>query len=121
MGGILQEEPSPHLEESFLLLLIQKSSHSCLSPFAFEDDDAPPQNVTPPLPLIKGRKSPESQRGPDSPRTSGHSSPTGPPVMRRPRGTLPAEGQGNHSLACLGLWAHFNHLPGPRSSRDEAV
>uniref|UniRef100_A0A8C4KYU9 KIAA2012 n=1 Tax=Equus asinus asinus TaxID=83772 RepID=A0A8C4KYU9_EQUAS len=70
-----------------------KSSHSCLSPFAFEDDDAPPQNVTPPLSLIKGRKSPASQRGPDSPRTSGHSSPTGSAVVRRPRGTLPAEGQ----------------------------
>ncbi|XP_046513736.1 uncharacterized protein KIAA2012 homolog isoform X1 [Equus quagga] len=66
------------------------SGRDTLSP---QDDDAPPQNVTPPLSLIKGRKSPASQRGPDSPRTSGHSSPTGPPVVRRPRGTLPAEGQ----------------------------
>ncbi|KAF5910566.1 hypothetical protein HPG69_004653 [Diceros bicornis minor] len=68
-----------------------------LSPFALEDDDAPPHNVTPPLSLIKGRKRPESPRGLDSPRTSGHSTPTGPPDMRRLRGTLPAEGQGNHS------------------------
>lgn len=74
-------------------------------PFAFEDDDVPPQKVTSPLSLIKGRKSPESQGGLDIPKTSDLSSPTGPPNVRQHRGTLPAEGQGNHSLhdAHLGL------------------
>ncbi|XP_073736102.1 uncharacterized protein KIAA2012 homolog isoform X2 [Callorhinus ursinus] len=72
-----------------------------------EDDDASPQNVTPPLSLIKGRKSPESQRGLDSPRTSSCSSSIGPSDVRRARGALPAEGQDSRDPT-LG---HF--LPGP--------
>ncbi|KAK2506634.1 hypothetical protein MC885_009200 [Smutsia gigantea] len=83
-------------------------------------DDAPPQKGTSPLSLIKGRKSPESQRGPDIPRTSDLSSPTGPPDVRQPRGTLPAEGQvdsrdptlGRSSLGPDGENVHPS-LPGP--------
>ncbi|XP_045336733.1 uncharacterized protein KIAA2012 homolog isoform X4 [Leopardus geoffroyi] len=58
-----------------------------------QGDDAPPQNMTPPMSLIKGIKSPESQRGRDSPRTSSCNSSTGPMDVRRAKGTLPAEGQ----------------------------
>ncbi|XP_040331814.1 uncharacterized protein KIAA2012 homolog isoform X6 [Herpailurus yagouaroundi] len=58
-----------------------------------QGDDVPPQNMTPPMSLIKGIKSPESQRGRDSPRTSGCNSSTGPMDVRRAKGTLPAEGQ----------------------------
>ncbi|XP_032134528.1 uncharacterized protein KIAA2012 homolog [Sapajus apella] len=57
------------------------------------DDDAPPQNVTSPLdllPPIKGKKSPASQKGLDSPRTSGYSSPPSLPNVRAPRKALPA-------------------------------
>ncbi|XP_034863254.1 uncharacterized protein KIAA2012 homolog isoform X1 [Mirounga leonina] len=73
-----------------------------------QDDDAPPQNVTPPWSLIKGRKSPESPRGLDSPRTSSCSSSIGPLDVRRARGALPAEGQEDSRDPTLG---HF--LPGP--------
>ncbi|XP_059962657.1 LOW QUALITY PROTEIN: uncharacterized protein KIAA2012 homolog [Mesoplodon densirostris] len=58
-----------------------------------QEDDAPSQDGTPPLSLTEGRKSPESQRSLDSPRTSGHSSPMGPLHVRRAGGALPAEGQ----------------------------
>ncbi|XP_017373839.1 uncharacterized protein KIAA2012 homolog isoform X8 [Cebus imitator] len=57
------------------------------------DDDAPPQNVTSPLdllPPIKGKKCPASQKGLDSPRTSGYSSPPSLPNVRAPRKALPA-------------------------------
>nr|XP_035954507.1 uncharacterized protein KIAA2012 homolog isoform X3 [Halichoerus grypus] len=72
------------------------------------DDNAPPQNVTPPLSLIKGRKSPESQRGLDSPRTSSCSRSIGPLDVRRARGALPAEGQEDSRDPTLG-----DFLPGP--------
>ncbi|KAL4695755.1 hypothetical protein H8959_000850 [Pygathrix nigripes] len=58
-----------------------------------QDDDAPPHDVAPPLdllPPIKGKKSPESQKGLESPRTSGRSSPPCLPHMRVPRRALPA-------------------------------
>ncbi|XP_033086574.1 uncharacterized protein KIAA2012 homolog isoform X2 [Trachypithecus francoisi] len=58
-----------------------------------QDDDAPPHDVAPPLdllPPIKGKKSPESQKGLESPRTSGRSSPPCLPHMRAPRRALPA-------------------------------
>ncbi|XP_033285761.2 uncharacterized protein KIAA2012 homolog isoform X2 [Orcinus orca] len=55
-----------------------------------QEDDAPPQAGTPPLSLTEGRKGPESQRGLDSPRTPGHSSPMGPLHVRRAGGALPA-------------------------------
>ncbi|XP_012510850.1 PREDICTED: uncharacterized protein KIAA2012 homolog [Propithecus coquereli] len=75
------------------------------------DDDAPPQNVALPLgllPPIKGRKSPESQRDLDGgPRTSGCSSPPGPPNARTPRRAPPA-GQEDSRDPTL---RHF--LPGP--------
>ncbi|CAK7306803.1 Uncharacterized protein KIAA2012 [Vulpes lagopus] len=58
-----------------------------------EDVDALFQNVTPPLSLIKGRKSPEGQQGLDKPRTSSCSSSVGPLDVRRARGALPAEEQ----------------------------
>ncbi|XP_072598069.1 uncharacterized protein KIAA2012 homolog isoform X5 [Vulpes vulpes] len=58
-----------------------------------EDVDALFQNVTPPLSLIKGRKSPEGQQGLDKPRTSSCSSSIGPLDVRRARGALPAEEQ----------------------------
>ncbi|XP_058564894.1 uncharacterized protein KIAA2012 homolog isoform X5 [Neofelis nebulosa] len=73
-----------------------------------QGDDAPPQNMTPPMSLIKGIKSPESQRGRDSPRTSGCNSSTGPMDVRRAKGTLPAEGQEDSKDPTLG---HF--LLGP--------
>ncbi|XP_066202558.1 uncharacterized protein KIAA2012 homolog isoform X2 [Saccopteryx leptura] len=68
------------------------------------DDDAPRQNVTLPLSLIEERKSPEGQRGLDSLRTSGHSSPTSPPNVRWSQGTLPAEGQEESEDASLGYF-----------------
>ncbi|XP_077603716.1 uncharacterized protein KIAA2012 homolog [Crocuta crocuta] len=90
-----------------------------------QDDDASPQNVTPSSSLIKGRKSPESQRGLDSPRTSGHSSSTGPMDMRRAKGALPAEGQEDSRDPTLG---HFSlgpdgeniclSLPGPTETEE---
>ncbi|XP_032210343.1 uncharacterized protein KIAA2012 homolog isoform X1 [Mustela erminea] len=90
-----------------------------------QDDDGPPQNVTPPLSLIKERKSPESRRGLDSPRTSSYSSSMGPLDMRRPRGALPAEGQEDSRDPTLG---HFSpgpdeqniclFLPGPTETKE---
>ncbi|XP_072598070.1 uncharacterized protein KIAA2012 homolog isoform X6 [Vulpes vulpes] len=62
-------------------------------PVDTEDVDALFQNVTPPLSLIKGRKSPEGQQGLDKPRTSSCSSSIGPLDVRRARGALPAEEQ----------------------------
>ncbi|XP_036899485.1 uncharacterized protein KIAA2012 homolog [Sturnira hondurensis] len=67
-------------------------SRDMLSP---EDDDAPLQNVTPPLPLIEGRKSPEGQQSLDSLQTSNHSFSAGPPNVRWSRAALPAKGQAN--------------------------
>ncbi|XP_058404636.1 uncharacterized protein KIAA2012 homolog isoform X1 [Diceros bicornis minor] len=96
---------SPVRPRQLTVRLPVDTGRDTLSP---QDDDAPPHNVTPPLSLIKGRKRPESPRGLDSPRTSGHSTPTGPPDMRRLRGTLPAEGQEDSRDATLG---HF--LLGP--------
>uniref|UniRef100_A0A2K5VE72 KIAA2012 n=1 Tax=Macaca fascicularis TaxID=9541 RepID=A0A2K5VE72_MACFA len=58
-----------------------------------QDDDAPPHDAAPPLDLlrpIKGKKSPKSQNGLDSPRTSGRSSPPCLPHMRASRRALPA-------------------------------
>ncbi|KAI5178864.1 hypothetical protein MUG91_G37n195 [Manis pentadactyla] len=94
-------------------------------PLSPQDDDAPPQKVTSPLSLIKGRKSPESQGGLDSPNTSDLSSPTGPPNVRQPRGTLPAEGQvdsrgptlGHSSLGPDGENARLS-LPGPAQTEE---
>ncbi|XP_073865861.1 uncharacterized protein KIAA2012 homolog isoform X6 [Macaca fascicularis] len=57
------------------------------------DDDAPPHDAAPALdllPPIKGKKSPKSQNGLDSPRTSGRSSPPCLPHMRASRRALPA-------------------------------
>ncbi|KAI5769812.1 KIAA2012-like protein [Gulo gulo luscus] len=73
-----------------------------------QDDDGPPENVTPPLSLIKERKSAESQRGLDSPRTSSYSSSMVPLDMRRPGGAPPAEGEEDSRDPTLG---HFS--PGP--------
>ncbi|XP_057602550.1 uncharacterized protein KIAA2012 homolog [Hippopotamus amphibius kiboko] len=67
-----------------------------------QEDDAAPQEGTPPLSLRKGRKSPESQRGLGSPRASGCSSPTGPPRVTRARGALPAEEQEKSGDPTLG-------------------
>ncbi|XP_047576723.1 uncharacterized protein KIAA2012 homolog isoform X5 [Lutra lutra] len=90
-----------------------------------QDDDGPPENVTPPLSLIKERKSPESQRGRDSPRTSSYSSTMGSLDRRRPRGALPAEGQEDSRNPTLG---HFSpgpdeqntclFLPGPTETKE---
>ncbi|XP_031307840.2 uncharacterized protein KIAA2012 homolog isoform X1 [Camelus dromedarius] len=73
-----------------------------------QENNASGQNGTPPLSLLKGRKSPESHRGLDSPRTSGRSSPTGPSNVRWAGGTFSAEGQENSRDPTLG---HF--LLGP--------
>nr|XP_051704253.1 uncharacterized protein KIAA2012 homolog [Oryctolagus cuniculus] len=57
------------------------------------DDAAPSQNVTPPvdiLPLADRTRSPESQGGLDSPRTSGRRSPPSPPAMSPLRRALPS-------------------------------
>ncbi|XP_032715953.1 uncharacterized protein KIAA2012 homolog [Lontra canadensis] len=78
-----------------------------------QDDDGPQENVTPPLSLIKERKSPESQRGLDSPRTSSYSSSMGSLDMKRPRGTLPAEGQEDSRDPTLG---HFSPGPNERNT-----
>ncbi|XP_055253496.1 uncharacterized protein KIAA2012 homolog isoform X1 [Moschus berezovskii] len=64
-----------------------------------QEDVALPQKGTSSLSLRKGKKSPESQRGPDSPRTSGRSSPTGPPRERPAAGALPAAGQAYESVS----------------------
>uniref|UniRef100_A0A4W2ITY6 KIAA2012 n=1 Tax=Bos indicus x Bos taurus TaxID=30522 RepID=A0A4W2ITY6_BOBOX len=64
-----------------------------------QEDVAPPQKGTSSPSLRKGKKSPESQRGPDSPRTSGRSSPTGPPCERPAGGALPAAGQAYESVS----------------------
>ncbi|XP_059783339.1 uncharacterized protein KIAA2012 homolog [Balaenoptera ricei] len=81
------------------------TGRNTLSP---QEDAAPSQDGTPPLSLTEGRKGPESQRGLDSPRTSGHSSAMGPPRVRRAGGALPAEGQEKSRDPTLG---HF--LLGP--------
>lgn len=94
-------------------------------PLSPQDDDVPPQKVTSPLSLIKGRKSPESQGGLDIPKTSDLSSPTGPPNVRQRRGTLPAEGQvdsrgptlGHSSLGPDGENARLS-LPGPAQTEE---
>ncbi|KAF4014204.1 hypothetical protein G4228_005517 [Cervus hanglu yarkandensis] len=62
------------------------------------EDVAPPQKGTSSLSLRKGKRSPESQRGPDSPRTSGRSSPTGPARDRPAGGELPAAGRAYESV-----------------------
>ncbi|XP_040084716.1 uncharacterized protein KIAA2012 homolog isoform X2 [Oryx dammah] len=64
-----------------------------------QEDVAPPQKGTSSLSLRKRKKSPESQRGPDSPRTSGRSSPTGPPREKPAGGPLPAAGQAYESVS----------------------
>ncbi|XP_019830738.2 uncharacterized protein KIAA2012 homolog isoform X2 [Bos indicus] len=74
-----------------------------------QEDVAPPQKGTSSPSLRKGKKSPESQRGPDSPRTSGRSSPTGPPCERPAGGALPAAGQEKSGDPTLG---HFLQGPG---------
>ncbi|XP_043300493.1 uncharacterized protein KIAA2012 homolog isoform X2 [Cervus canadensis] len=63
-----------------------------------QEDVAPPQKGTSSLSLRKGKRSPESQRGPDSPRTSGRSSPTGPACDRPAGGELPAAGRAYESV-----------------------
>ncbi|XP_019794433.2 LOW QUALITY PROTEIN: uncharacterized protein KIAA2012 homolog [Tursiops truncatus] len=78
-----------------------------------QEDDAAPQAGTPPLSLTEGRKGPESQRGLDSPRTSGHSSPMGPHHVRRAGGALPAAGQEKSRDPTLG---HF--LLGPNGENS---
>uniref|UniRef100_A0A4W2E5R8 Uncharacterized protein n=1 Tax=Bos indicus x Bos taurus TaxID=30522 RepID=A0A4W2E5R8_BOBOX len=77
--------------------------------YSFPPDVAPPQKGTSSPSLRKGKKSPESQRGPDSPRTSGRSSPTGPPCERPAGGALPAAGQEKSGDPTLG---HFLQGPG---------
>uniref|UniRef100_A0A452EMF4 KIAA2012 n=1 Tax=Capra hircus TaxID=9925 RepID=A0A452EMF4_CAPHI len=64
-----------------------------------QEDVAPPQKGTLSPSLRKGKKSPKSQRGPDSPRTSGRSSPTGPPREKPAGGPLPAAGQAYESVS----------------------
>ncbi|XP_060008297.1 uncharacterized protein KIAA2012 homolog [Lagenorhynchus albirostris] len=78
-----------------------------------QEDDAAPQDGTPPLSLTEGRKGPESQRGLDSPRTSGHSSPMGPHHVRQAGGALPAAGQEKSRDPTLG---HF--LLGPNGENS---
>ncbi|XP_070277966.1 uncharacterized protein KIAA2012 homolog [Myotis yumanensis] len=102
-SGPETEEPSPpwrpplkHASSErlteFTVHLPGDMGRATLSP---QDGDAAAEKVTPPLSLIEGRKSPEGQGGPDGLRTSGHSSPAGPPNVSRSRGALPAEGQAN--------------------------
>ncbi|XP_040084717.1 uncharacterized protein KIAA2012 homolog isoform X3 [Oryx dammah] len=74
-----------------------------------QEDVAPPQKGTSSLSLRKRKKSPESQRGPDSPRTSGRSSPTGPPREKPAGGPLPAAGQEKSGDPTPG---HFLQGPG---------
>nr|XP_021523019.1 uncharacterized protein KIAA2012 homolog isoform X1 [Aotus nancymaae] len=91
-----------------------------------QDDDAPPHNVTPPLdllPPIKGKKSPASQKGLDSPRTSGHSSPPSLPNVTAPGKALPA-GQEDSSNPTLGHFLLgpdgekvYVSLPGPTQTK----
>ncbi|XP_030885332.1 uncharacterized protein KIAA2012 homolog [Leptonychotes weddellii] len=123
LGRAPHPEPGPETEEKARPLWKPPLKHASLEKpreltvhlpmdtgrdmLSHQDGDAPPQNVTPPLSLIKGRKSPESQRGLDSPRTSSCSSSIGPLDVRRARGALPAEGQDSRDPT-LG---HF--LPGP--------
>ncbi|XP_065736863.1 uncharacterized protein KIAA2012 homolog [Phocoena phocoena] len=78
-----------------------------------QEDDAPTQDGTPPPSLTEGRKGPESQRGLDSPRTSGHSSPMGPLHVRQASGALPAAGQEKSRDPTLG---HF--LLGPNAENS---
>ncbi|KAM5325640.1 uncharacterized protein KIAA2012 homolog isoform 2-T3 [Glossophaga mutica] len=100
-GPETEEEASPlgrpTLKHAFLERLEELTVHlpvdmsrDMLSP---QDDDAPLQNMTPPLYLTEGRKSPEGQRSLDSLQTSSHSCPAGPPNVRQSRAALPAEGQ----------------------------
>ncbi|XP_004393514.1 PREDICTED: uncharacterized protein KIAA2012 homolog [Odobenus rosmarus divergens] len=112
--GAPHPEPGPETEEKARPLQKPPLKHASLEKpreltvhlpmdtgrdmLSHQDDDASPQNVTPPLSLIKGRKSPESQRGLDSPRTSSCSSSIGPLDVRRARGALPAEGQAYKSV-----------------------
>ncbi|GAB5575893.1 uncharacterized protein KIAA2012 homolog isoform X1 [Prionailurus iriomotensis] len=107
--GAPHPESGPETEEKVRALRKPPMKHACLEKpreltvhlpvdtgrdmLSPQGDDAPPQNMTPPMSLIKGIKSPESQRGRDSPRTSGCNSSTGPMDVRRAKGTLPAEGQ----------------------------
>nr|XP_020746569.1 uncharacterized protein KIAA2012 homolog isoform X3 [Odocoileus virginianus texanus] len=64
-----------------------------------QEDVAPPQKGTSSPSLRKGKRSPESQRGPDSPRISGRSSPTGPACDRPAGGALPAAGRAYESVS----------------------
>ncbi|XP_058909355.1 uncharacterized protein KIAA2012 homolog [Kogia breviceps] len=89
-----------------------------------QEDDAPPQDGTPPLSLTEGKKSPESQRGLDSPRTSGHSSPMGLLHVRRAGGALPAgqEKSRDPTLGCFLLGPNggniFLSLPRPTQTEE---
>eukprot|EP00069_Balaena_mysticetus_P020817 bmy_02978T0 len=114
--GINSTSPSRHREGHTLASSLKRQDfHGNLSRTGVPGarvfrtrDDAPSQDGTPPLSLTEGRKGPESQRGLDSPRTSGHSSSMGPPRVRRAGGALPAEGQEKSRDPTLG---HF--LLGP--------
>nr|XP_035954508.1 uncharacterized protein KIAA2012 homolog isoform X4 [Halichoerus grypus] len=124
LGRAPHPEPGPETEEKARPLWKPPLKHASLEKpreltvhlpmdtgrdmLSHQDDNAPPQNVTPPLSLIKGRKSPESQRGLDSPRTSSCSRSIGPLDVRRARGALPAEGQEDSRDPTLG-----DFLPGP--------
>ncbi|KAM5265907.1 uncharacterized protein KIAA2012 homolog isoform 1-T1 [Hipposideros larvatus] len=118
------EEASPLWRPSLKHASLEKlreltdTDRDMLSP---QDNDVSPHSATPPLPLIKERKTPEGQRGLDSPRKSGRSSPTCETLnVRRSRGALPAEGQEESRDPTLG---HFLlgpdgeniclYLPGP--------
>ncbi|XP_019491291.1 PREDICTED: uncharacterized protein KIAA2012 homolog isoform X3 [Hipposideros armiger] len=118
------EEASPLWRPSLKHASLEKlreltdTDRDMLSP---QDNDVAPHSATPPLPLIKERKTPEGQRGLDSPRKSGRSSPTCETLnVRRSRGALPAEGQEESRDPTLG---HFLlgpdgeniclYLPGP--------
>uniref|UniRef100_A0A8D0P713 Uncharacterized protein n=1 Tax=Sus scrofa TaxID=9823 RepID=A0A8D0P713_PIG len=86
-----------------------------------QDDDARPENGTPPPSLVKGRKSPKSQRSLDSPRTSGHSCLTAPPVVRQAGAALPAERQENSGHFLLGPDGESIYLSPPGPSQTEQL
>ncbi|XP_035878951.1 uncharacterized protein KIAA2012 homolog isoform X4 [Phyllostomus discolor] len=77
------------------------TSRDMLSP---QDDDAPLQNVTPPLSPTEGRKSPEGQRSLDGLQTSSCGCSAGPPNVRWSRAALPAEEQEESRDLSLGYF-----------------
>nr|XP_019582386.1 PREDICTED: uncharacterized protein KIAA2012 homolog isoform X5 [Rhinolophus sinicus] len=119
-SGPETEEASPLWRPPLKLPeLTVDSDRDMLSP---HDNDVPPHRVTPPLSLIKERKSPEGQRGC---RKSGRSSPTDPRNETQSRGTLPAEGQEESRDPTLGRFLLGPdgenvclNLPAPKQTKE---